>query len=322
MKLEIDIPDKIYKALNNGLGRYSISEMFGLSNNDARKFCSSYELSKIQNKSEFYEITESDEVERSAKVLVFDIETAPIKSLTFDIWNQNIGINQILEDWYMLMWSAKWLHDENVVSDRSTGKESLARNDERITESIWDLLDKSDIVIAHNGLKFDIKKVNTKFLKYGQRLPSPYQVIDTLKCVKERFSFTSNKLDFIARSLGLGSKLRTDFDLWLYCREFGDEDALKKMDEYCQEDSRLLEKVYLKIRPYIKNHPNMGIYTESDLSQCPVCGGKDLIESGEYVTNVSVFTAYYCNDCYALMRDRKSVVTKEKRKDLMVSLAR
>ena len=322
MKLEIDIPDKIYNAINNGLGRSSIASMFSLSDTDARKFCNAYELSRVINKSEFYEITESDEPEQSAKVLVFDIETAPIKSLTFDIWNQNIGINQILEDWYMLMWSAKWLHDTEVISDRLTGKESLQRNDERVTESIWNLLDKSDIVIAHNGLKFDIKKVNTKFLKYGQHLPSPYQVIDTLKCVKEKFSFTSNKLDFIARSLGLGGKIRTDFDLWLYCREFGDEDALLKMDEYCQEDSRLLEKVYLKIRPYIKNHPNMGIYVDSDLSMCTVCESKQIKEDGFYYTQVSKFQAYRCLDCNAQFRSRKSMLDKDKKSGLMTSLAR
>jgi len=318
-KIEVNIPDEIFNALSNGMGRYNISMKFGLSNAEARKYTGAYSLSNSIPLDQF-DIT--DEVEQSAKVLVFDIETAPIKSLTFDIWNQNIGINQILEDWYMLMWSAKWLHDPDVMSDRVTGKESLQRNDERITESIWELLDKSDIVIAHNGLKFDVKKVNTKFLKYGQRLPSPYQVIDTLKCVKERFSFTSNKLDFIARSLGLGGKIKTDFDLWLYCREFGDEDALKKMDEYCKEDTRILEKVYLKIRGYIKNHPNLGIYMDSDRSSCPVCVNEKLIESGEYVTNVSRFTAYYCSKCYGVFRDRKSNVSKEKRKDLKVSVAR
>jgi len=321
MKLEIDIPDDIYRALKNGLGRDLISHKFGLSSTDARKFTGAYELSNIKNKRDFYEITESDEVEDSAKVLLFDIETAPIEALVWGTQKQFIQPVQIKRDWCLLTWSAKWLHDTEMMSDRVTSKEALDRNDERIVRSLWNLLNEADIVIAHYGDKFDIRRMNGRFFLYEMRLPSPYQSIDTCKTAQSRMHLTSYKLDEVGGALGVGRKIKTEFKLWADCDK-GDVSALKEMEKYNRQDVVLLEDVYLKLRPYIKNHPNMGLFIDSDNPCCPVCTSRKIIDDGYYCTSVSKFPAYYCNECFAPLRSRKSIVSKEKRKDLTVSLAR
>ncbi|KKK55411.1 hypothetical protein LCGC14_3074810, partial [marine sediment metagenome] len=61
-----------------------------------------------------------------AKVLVFDVETAPLRSYTWGLWKQNIQTSHIISDWFMLTWSAKWLFGEEVFSDRLTSKEALS----------------------------------------------------------------------------------------------------------------------------------------------------------------------------------------------------
>ena len=154
------------------------------------------------------------------KVLLLDIETAPMRSYTWSCWKQNVGTNQIITDWFILTWSAKWLFDKEVISDRLTDKEVLQEDDKRITKRLWNLLNETDVVIAHNGDKFDIRKVNTRFLIHRLGTPSSYQSIDTLKHARKQLSFSSNRLDYLGEILGLGRKIDTGgFELWSRCMQ-------------------------------------------------------------------------------------------------------
>lgn len=234
---------------------------------------------------------------KQPKILVFDIETSPLEVYTWGIYNQDIAIGQIQEDWFMLCWSAKWLFDKEIMSDSLSGKEAKRRDDKRITKSIWKLLNEADIVIAHNGKAFDIKKTNARFLKHNLPHPSYYEVIDTLLTARKEFRITSNKLDYLCRFLGLDQKVETGgFELWKRCIH-GDTNALKQMETYCQNDVKILEELYLKLRPYMRNHPNLELYIEKGV--CPNCGSKKIKEEGEYHTSRSVYKSYRC-ECGAI----------------------
>lgn len=242
----------------------------------------------------------------SMKILVFDIETAPLKSYVWGIWNVNLGhsLNMLESDWFMLTWSAKWLFDDKVMSDKLTSEEVLNEDDKRISKSLWDLLEEADVVVAHNGLKFDIKRINTRFLKNGLTPPMPYQVIDTLIHARRRFNITSNKLNYIGKFLGLGEKLDTGgFDLWKRCMQ-GEEEALTEMETYNIQDVRLLEDVYLALLPYIKPHPNVGLFVKEDVHSCPSCGSHDLKWEGTYTTYANQYDAFRCGGCGSIGRSR------------------
>ena len=118
-------------------------------------------------------IASNKKVGDSCKILVFDIETYPFLAYTFNKWKTNINDDFIVHDWGMLCWSAKWLFSDEVLSDKMTEEELNNLDDSRISRSIWELIDEADVVIAHNGVKFDIRKVNTKFLEYNIGRPSP-----------------------------------------------------------------------------------------------------------------------------------------------------
>lgn len=248
-------------------------------------------------------------VERSpktpARVLIFDVETAPIIAYTWGAWKQNIQPIQIIQDWFMLTWSAKWLFENEVMSDKLTPKEATERNDKRISKSIWELINEADIVIAHNALKFDIKKINTRFLMNGLNPPMPYQVIDTLIHLRRKFSITHNRLDYVNEELGLGRKMDTGgFKLWDGCMK-GDAESLSKMEEYNIEDVRILEETYLRIRPWIQPHPNMGLYIKDDVDVCPSCASKDLDWNGTpYRTMVHAYSSFRCNACGSVGRSK------------------
>ncbi|KKM04658.1 hypothetical protein LCGC14_1762000 [marine sediment metagenome] len=242
-----------------------------------------------------------------AKVLVFDVETAPLRSYTWGLWKQNIQTSHIISDWFMLTWSAKWLFEDEVFSDRLTSKEALAEDDRRISHSIWKLIDEADIIIAHNANRFDVKKLNTRFLLNGLNPPMPYQVIDTLEHLRKRFSISSNRLDYVNELLGIGRKIDTGgFALWEGCMR-GDALSLKKMEEYNIVDVEILEETYLRIRAWIKPHPNMGLFIEDNVEVCPACGSKELKFGGTpYRTAANSYETFRCEECGSVGRSRTS----------------
>ena len=243
-------------------------------------------------KKEAYKVIKSgvkyDTVKKLPKILIFDIETSPLEAYVYQksVWKANISPDKIISPWFTLTWSAKWLFDDETMSDRLTGEEALNENDARITKSLWKLFDEADVLVAHNGDGFDVPNMNTRFLVNGLTPPSPYQRIDTLKVAKKEFGFTHNGLDALAHTLGLKGKIETNFDLWKRCKQ-GSDEALKEMEIYNRQDVNLLEEVYLELRPWIKSHPSMALFIESDKPVCPVCGHDHLVEKGNgYISNI------------------------------------
>lgn len=242
---------------------------------------------------------------RGPKILIFDIETTPILAYVWGLWKQNVGLNQIVEDWKVLMWAAKWLDSDEGFYDALQNKTELD-----VVTSLWELLDEADIVVAHNAVAFDVKKMNAKFLQFGLGIPSHYKIVDTLKIAKDNFNFTSNKLDYITRLMGHEGKLKIDMQLWIDCMN-GDEKAWKDMIAYCLRDVEELESVYKDLRGWDKRHPSWGSYNTSDKLSCNVCGSENIEFSNYYHTAVSSFETYQCKDCGHQQRSRTNVAERE-----------
>lgn len=262
-------------------------------------------------------------VNTSAKVLVLDIETAPMMAFVWGMWKQNVYLDQLVNDWFVLTWAAKWLFEDKVYSGKLTSKEAINKDDSRIMKGIWEMLNVADIVITHNGDKFDLPKLNTRFLMCGLNPPMPYQTIDTLKIVKSQFKFSSNKQEFLNISLGTDRKVDTGgFKLWEACYK-GEKASLDLMEKYNIGDILSLEANYIKLRPYIKPHPNMGLFVLDGNERCPSCGSNELSENGkDYHTTVNVFEAVRCNNCGAVGRRRKSKLTVSERRNVLSSSPR
>lgn len=259
------------------------------------------------------------------KILLFDIETSPLEAYVYQkaVWRSNIRDEQIISEWFMLSWSARFLHSEETLSDVLTSEEVLKEDDQRISKSLWKMLDEADIVIAHNGDAFDVPNINTRFLIHDFDPPSPYKTIDTMRVAKKQFGFTHNSLNGLAQALGFEPKMETNFQLWKDCK-LGSDKALEYMEKYNKYDVELLELVYLKLRPWIAGHPNVGLYLESEVPVCPACGSTDLNWTGKYVyTSVSKFENLRCNKCrYARIRTRVNDYPKDRRKQLVTTIYR
>lgn len=255
--------------------------------------------------------------EKLPKVLLFDIETSPMEAYVWTTMPKYISKDLIKNDYIMLSWSAKWLFSPEIMSDVLTKKEVLARSDKRISQSLWDLLNEADIVIAHNGYKFDIKKAKTRFIVNGLPPTTPFNTIDTLRSARRVFSFTSNSLDGLLETLGIESrKLQTTFKLWKDCLD-GNTDALRTMEEYNKHDVVVLEELYIRMRPWIPSHPNMSLYAEGEENRCAICGSSSVKEDGTYNSSSTVYTTFRCSVCSAVTRSSKAV---DKRKPGLRSL--
>lgn len=258
------------------------------------------------------------------KILSLDIETAPLLAYVWQRYKQDVSQPQVIKDWYIMSWAAKWLDEEEVYYDalplHEEAYEEDNENDVAILETLHPFMDSADVIVTQNGDQFDIPRINAGFIKADLGPVSPFKSIDTKKIAQKQFGFSSNSLDNLAEELGCNSKGSPGgFKTWIDCIA-GDEDAWDRMIEYNILDVLVLEEVYLKMRPYIKNHPNFAMFNDLEEEQCPSCGSTDLAMDGYYNTQVSRFHRYYCKSCGKRnIRGRKNILSKEKKDSVLTN---
>ena len=262
--------------------------------------------------------------ETAPKILLFDIETSPMEVFVWQLKTYGwINPDMIIKDWSILTWSAKWLFDSKMHHSQVSPREAVNRQDGSVLKPLWDLLDEANIVIAHNGAQFDVKKMNARFALNGYAPPMPYRVIDTLRVTKRTFNFSAYKLDYINELFGLGTKGHPGMQCWKDCVSGVNTLATKsliKMSNYCDNDVRILEELYLELRPWIKSHPNVALFIDTKKTVCTNCGSSNLDWKGKYFTPAGRFKAFRCQ-CGAIGRSRISDLTPEQRKLLNLSVA-
>lgn len=229
------------------------------------------------------------------KTLLIDIETSP--NIGFCWSKYETDIIEFVQEFHLLSFSVKWLDSTKVevftLAD-FPGFDKNKSSDKELCVKLWSYLDKADLCVAHNGDRFDFKKINARFAVNGITPPSPFKTIDTLKIAKKHFAFTSNKLNDLGITLGLGKKAETGgFQLWKDCMA-GDRKAFKRMATYNKQDVILLEQVYLKLRPFSSTHPS--VLTDSS-HKCLMCGSANVQYRGYNFSKMGKSKRWQCQDC-------------------------
>lgn len=258
------------------------------------------------------------------RILIVDIETSPIKGAVWSLWKQNVGLNQIENDWFILSYSAKWHGDdpENTYYNDLQGYVD-EEDDTELLDELWSLLDEADIVVTQNGIEFDTKKINARFVINGYPPPSHYKQVDTLQIAKKKFGFTSNKLEYMTDKLCKKYKKLSHgsfpgYTLWAECLN-DNPDAWCEMKQYNTHDVLSLEELYDILKAWDSKHPNVSLYGDMNEQKC-TCGSTDFKENGYYHTQVSRFQKYTCNDCGVEYRGRKNLFSKDQRDNIMVRI--
>lgn len=253
------------------------------------------------------------------KVLLLDIETAPMLASIWQLWEQTIAPDQLERDWHILSWAAKWLDDPpSKVMYMDQRKAKRMEDDTRILKGMWDLLNEADVIITQNGKFFDERKLNARFIIQGLQPPSPYQHVDTKQIAARKFGFTSNSLDYLSKIFRckykkLKHKKFPGRELWNECLKRNLE-AWNEMEKYNKHDVLGLEEVYKKMAPWVKTYdPNL--YSESLKFSC-TCGSSKFKKDGFNYTASGRYQTYKCLSCGKKCSDRTNLLNKEKKDSL------
>jgi hypothetical protein len=232
------------------------------------------------------------------RILLYDIETSPNLGYVWGKWQQNIL--EFEQEWYILSVAWKWLGEKTVHVTSLPKYETYDRdptNDIGVVQAIWSLFNEADVVVAHNGNHFDQPKARTRMLIHQMPPPEPFLEVDTLTLAKRHFKFTSNRLDDLCQVLDIGRKAHhLGFSTWMGCLE-GDEKAWKTMTRYNKQDVVLLEELYLRLRPWAKQHPNLGLISNTP-DACPKCLEQGTMRPKGWAANaVTRRRRYQCSAC-------------------------
>lgn len=228
---------------------------------------------------------------KSPKILFWDLEITPNKGYSFGgKWQTNIL--RFEKEFYILSCAFKWLgykHIECITSQHNN-------DDKMLCKKIVSRLNEADILIAHNGDSFDVKKLNARLAFHDLDPISPVTTIDTKKVAKKHFAFNSNSLDDLARFFGFGTKRKHDgIDLWLDCMT-GDKKAWDIMIDYNKFDVVLLEKIYKRMKKYMVPHPNVA-KLQNKMFGCDKCGSDEAIRHGFRPGSNGLRQKWLCKGC-------------------------
>ena len=300
--------------MNSGMSKRQIARELDIGRTSCREWLNKYEDGLV---------TENVTTTKKPKILIFDLETSPELSYHFGRYQVNINDVFNVKPSYLLSFSAKWLGEKEIVTlglPYYDDYDSENICDKKLCEDLFKLLDSADIVVAHNLKGFDWKVAQTRFLLNGLPHISPTKLVDTLHIARSNFRFPTNKLDTLARQLGVGEKLKhSGASLWLGCLQ-GDEQSWAEMLEYNTVDVTVLEDVYMKLRAYDKRHPNIALMYDDCEIRCVCCGSTDLkLTDKKSFTGTSEFDVYECNNCGKHNRSRKNNLSKDKRESLLMN---
>jgi RNase_H superfamily len=244
-----------------------------------------------------------------AKILTIDVETSPLESWTWGTWKQDVGVDQIKTEWTILSVAAKWLGSKKVYYADTGGRGAAhVRDDKVLMPLIWKLLDEANIVVAQNGVAFDVRKMNARLIEHGYGPPSDFKVIDTMLVARKQFAFTSQKLKWTSSHLTNSPKDEhkhfPGFQLWVECLKDTPK-AWREMRKYNIRDIRATEEVYLRLRPWMDQHPSVTLYRDTDAHLCPRCGSDKLERHGIRVLAQGTYQRYHCTACGGMSRGKQ-----------------
>lgn len=237
------------------------------------------------------------------KTLYIDIESSPNVAHVWGLFRQTVSLAQLRESTRMICFAAKWKGEKRVrfYSEFHNGRDDMLK-------AAHELLSQADVVVHYNGKSYDIPSLNREFVLAGMTPPAPFQQLDLLTTVRRKFRFTSTKLAFVSRQLGLGTKSSHEGHmLWVKCMA-GDEVAWRMMARYNRQDVTLLEKLHERLLPWLSTPPNARL-ADADGSDetCPVCASKDLRREGHAYTQLGVFQRFQCRACGAWSRSSRRI---------------
>ena len=236
------------------------------------------------------------------RVLILDIETSPLLVYVWQLKDQFVGLNQMVQDWHIMAWSAKWLGRPSSSIMYYDQRNLKVGNDLPILRPLQKLLNEADIVLTQNGKSFDAKKINARFMLLGMKPPSPYKHLDTYLIAKNAASFTSHSLEYLSERFCTKYKKLSHgnfpgLSLWRECLK-GNKKAWEEMREYNIHDVLATEEFYEKIKAWAPESAPKPFIADNIAAMCGTCGEKGhMIRRGSSFKNKCKYQRWQCRTC-------------------------
>lgn len=252
------------------------------------------------------------------RILTLDIETLPLTTHNWHMFDEPRALDRLVKDWAIFMGAWKWM-DERTVTIVDTEKYGDPYNDKEIVREMCEALDEADVVVGQNIQKFDMGKIRARAIAHGLRPFREPQIADTLLMAREVGKFTSNKLEYTSTLTTVKKSKHLKFPGFALWQGVMDKNpaAYKEARAYNRDDVRSTELWYLKLRPWVRKHPNMAQFYDDEELRCPRCGSTHMLERGTLHRGVSTYTEYVCGRCFGHSRSRYTQNSTAKRKNLL-----
>lgn len=218
------------------------------------------------------------------KVLIFDIETAGVNARKADLG-------------FVLMIGWKWLGHKTTHCTVIKKRDLKHFNDKPILTEFSKVYEQADLTVGHFSSVFDRRFVQGRMLIHGLP-PLPFtKMRDTCMILRSAANYSSNSLNSAGYTLGLEQKKQakgSGWPLWWFKAMQGDMKAVREMAEYCKQDVRSTEALYLRILPYDNAHPR--IWWQAEHS-CRKCGSKQVQKRGPAIKDGKRMQRAQCMSC-------------------------
>jgi hypothetical protein len=207
------------------------------------------------------------------KRLFIDIETSPNIVLSWRVgWKIKIDAENIIKERAIICICYKWQHEKTV----RFLKWDKDQNDKKMVAEIVKVMNQADEIVGQNILDFDLSWIKTRAAFHHIGTNPYYKIVDTLKFSRRNMYFNSNRLDYLGKYLGVGGKIKTEFNLWKKVLLDNDKHALDTMVKYCKRDVVLLENVYKRLAEHMPPSTHAGVLAHNGKWTCPYCASKNV----------------------------------------------
>ncbi len=123
-------------------------------------------------------------------------------------------------------------------------------DDSAVVRAVAEELIRYDLLVAHNGLNFDVPFLRTRLARHKMGIFPEKKLIDPYQLAKRKFRMSSNALRSLADMFGFNEKTPVAGALWMAAYLDGDRRAMDEIVEHCVADVRMLEALTDQVKGY------------------------------------------------------------------------
>ena len=237
-------------------------------------------------------------------IMVYDLETSQVDARLWNTGQQYVGHKALTSETRIVTVAWKWLGSDEVFTLKWSMKK---KSDKKLMTKFVEEYNKADMVIGYNNNSFDNKLVVARAIKYNLDVNTLVKSFDVMRKLKKVARLPSFSMAYVAKFLGLGSKLQhTGIKMWDDIQYGHIDDAkqsMKLMLKYNIQDIILTEEIYYRLRKYLPHTIHIGALQGLPATTSPYTGSTNVkLHSTTTTPAGTIQRVMKCKDTKALFK--------------------